>query len=50
VYDAADVMFACTSVGLYESLVLKRGWSPERYGRFIAETLGANLLPPSVGA
>ncbi|HWU59621.1 MAG TPA: TetR/AcrR family transcriptional regulator [Microbacteriaceae bacterium] len=50
VHDAADVMFASTSVGLYESLVLKRGWSPERYGRFIAEMLAANLLPPSMGA
>lgn len=44
--EAADVMFTATTVELYESLVLKRGWSPERYGRFIARTLTANLLQP----
>lgn len=43
--EAADVMFTCTSAELYENLVLKRGWSAERYGRFIARTLAANLLP-----
>lgn len=43
--EVADVMFACTSAELYENLVLKRGWSVERYGRFIARTLAANLLP-----
>jgi AcrR family transcriptional regulator len=43
--EVADVMFTCTSAELYENLVLKRGWSAERYGRFIARTLAANLLP-----
>ena len=43
--EVADVMFTCTSAELYENLVLKRGWSVERYGRFIARTLAANLLP-----
>lgn len=38
-------MFTCTSAELYENLVLKRGWSAERYGRFVARTLAANLLP-----
>lgn len=42
--EAADVMFACTTPELYESLVTKRGWSAERYGTFIAKTLKANLL------
>lgn len=42
--EAADVMFASTTAELYESLVVKRGWSPERYGTFIAKTLAANLL------
>ncbi|MDH2444905.1 TetR/AcrR family transcriptional regulator [Amnibacterium sp. CER49] len=42
--EAADVMFACTTAELYESLVGKRGRSPEEYGRFIARTLIANLL------
>ncbi len=42
--EAADVMFTCTTAGLYENLVMKRGWSVERYGTFIARTLKANLL------
>lgn len=42
--EAADIMFACTTPELFESLVLKRGWSAEQYGRFIASTLAANLL------
>ena len=42
--EAADVMFTCTAAELYETLVLKRGWSAERYGTFIARTLAANLL------
>lgn len=42
--EAADVMFTCTTAELYESLVIKRGWTPERYGAFIAATLAANLL------
>ncbi|MGO4187953.1 TetR family transcriptional regulator [Pseudarthrobacter sp. TAF60_1] len=43
--EVADVMFTSTSAELYEVLVLKRGWSAERYGRFVARTLAANLLP-----
>lgn len=43
--EVADVMFTCTSAELYETLVLKRGWSTERYGHFMARTLAANLLP-----
>lgn len=42
--EAADVMFTCTAAELYETLVLKRGWSAERYGTFVARTLAANLL------
>jgi AcrR family transcriptional regulator len=42
--EAADVMFTCTAAELYETLVLKRGWSAERYGTFVGRTLAANLL------
>ncbi|TQJ33408.1 TetR/AcrR family transcriptional regulator [Arthrobacter sp. SLBN-122] len=42
--EAADVMFTSTTAELYETLVIKRGWSAERYGTFIARTLSANLL------
>ncbi len=44
VVEAADVMFACTASELYESLVIKRGWTAERFGAFIARTLTANLV------
>ena len=43
--EVADVMFLSTSAELYETLVLKRGWSAERFGRLVARTLAANLLP-----
>ncbi|OMH26695.1 TetR family transcriptional regulator [Tersicoccus phoenicis] len=46
VAEAADVMFACTAAALYENLVLERGWTAERYGRFVARTLSANLVAP----
>lgn len=45
VEEVADVMFTSTSAELYEVLVLKRGWSAERFGQFMARTLAANLLP-----
>jgi AcrR family transcriptional regulator len=44
--DVADVFFTATAPELYEVLVLKRGWPPQRYGEFIAATLAANLLHP----
>ncbi|MFB0838918.1 MULTISPECIES: TetR/AcrR family transcriptional regulator [unclassified Arthrobacter] len=43
--EVADVFFMSTSAELYETLVLKRGWTAERFGVFMARTLGANLLP-----
>ncbi|MGO4236509.1 TetR/AcrR family transcriptional regulator [Pseudarthrobacter sp. YAF2] len=45
VEEVADVFFMSTSAELYETLVLKRRWSAERFGRFMARTLAANLLP-----
>jgi AcrR family transcriptional regulator len=41
---AADVLWTYSSPELYELLVLRRGWSPERYGRFIAEAMISVLL------
>ncbi|VXB37252.1 TetR/AcrR family transcriptional regulator [Arthrobacter sp. 9V] len=41
--QAADVMFACTAPELFEVLVMKRGWTAEQFGSFIASTLMANL-------
>ncbi|MDI3279631.1 TetR/AcrR family transcriptional regulator, partial [Arthrobacter sp. AL08] len=45
VEEVADVFFMGTSAELYETLVLKRGWTAERFGRLVARTLAANLLP-----
>lgn len=43
--DVADIFFMSTSAELYETLVLKRGWSADRFGRFMARTMAAHLLP-----
>ncbi|MBA3808765.1 MAG: TetR/AcrR family transcriptional regulator [Solirubrobacterales bacterium] len=42
--NAADVLWTYSSPELYELLVLKRGWSAERYGTFIADGIAAQLL------
>jgi len=44
--QAADVLWAYSSPELYELLVTRRGWPPERYGQFIAQGMIAALLPP----
>jgi AcrR family transcriptional regulator len=43
--DAADVIHALASPEVYGLLVLDRGWSGERYERWIADTLRQQLLP-----
>ena len=43
--DARDILWAYNSAELYELLVLHRGWSPDHYGRWVAESLAAALLP-----
>lgn len=35
----ADILFVYISVELYELLVLMRGWSIDRYARFITDAL-----------
>jgi len=42
--DAGDVIHALASPELYHLLVIDRGWSPERYGRWLAEALAGQLL------
>lgn len=44
--EVADVFYTVTSAGLYESLVLQRGWTPQQFGEFAAATLTANLVDP----
>jgi AcrR family transcriptional regulator len=42
--QAADVLWTYSSAELCEMLVYRRGWSPYRYGRFIADAMIAALL------
>ncbi len=42
--DAADIIHALASPEVYGLLVLDRGWSGERYERWIASTLAGQLL------
>jgi AcrR family transcriptional regulator len=42
--EARDMLWACNSPELYELLVIQRGWTPQRYGRWVADTLTAALL------
>lgn len=44
--DAArDILWTYTGPEMYDLLALERGWSVDRYARFLAEALGAALLP-----
>ena len=47
VAEATDVLWTCSSVEIYELLVLQRGWSPQRFARFLAHFMIASLLPDS---
>ena len=44
VEQAADVFWAFASADLYESLVLQRGWSVDRFAEFASSTFAAALL------
>jgi AcrR family transcriptional regulator len=44
---AADVLFAVGSPEVYRLLVVDRAWSPARFERWYADTLGRLLLPPA---
>jgi AcrR family transcriptional regulator len=43
--EAADVIWATNATELYQLLVRQRGWSPQRYERFLADTWRRLLLP-----
>ena len=43
--EAADVLWTYSSPELYELFVVRRGWTVERYGRFLADAMIAALLP-----
>ena len=42
--DAADIIWATNAPELYQLLVGQRGWSPERYEHFLADTWRRLLL------
>jgi AcrR family transcriptional regulator len=44
VAQAADVLWTYSAPELYELLVLRRGWSIKRYGRFVAQSMIDALL------
>ena len=43
--DARDILWTYNAAEWYELLALRRGWNPDRYGRWIADALIAALLP-----
>lgn len=45
--EAVDTVWALLEPSLYDRLIRHRGWSPRRYERWIAASLGALLLDPS---
>jgi AcrR family transcriptional regulator len=49
--DAADIIHALMSPEMYRLLVVDRGWTPEKYGRWLTAVLVDQLLSPiDVGA
>ena len=40
-----DLLWTCNSPQTHDLLALRRGWTPERYGRWVADTLIASPLP-----
>jgi hypothetical protein len=43
--EARDVLWLASSPELYELLVVRRGWSTERFGRYAGELMAGTLLP-----
>jgi AcrR family transcriptional regulator len=43
--DATDILWTYSSPELYELLVTRCGWNQIRYGRFLADSIAAALLP-----
>ncbi len=46
---AADILWTYSSAELYELLVLRRGWTPKRFGRYVADAMTDALLEPGPG-
>jgi AcrR family transcriptional regulator len=43
--DAVDICWVYSSPELYDLLVLRRGWSAERFGQFVAQSMICAVLP-----
>ena len=43
--EAVDVLWAFSAPELYDLLVVRRGWSASRYGRFVSDAISGTLLP-----
>jgi hypothetical protein len=43
--EAADILFALKSPDVFRTLTVERGWSGERYERWLTRALAATLLP-----
>ena len=50
VRQAADVLWTYSAPELYDLLVLRRGMSLQRFGRFVADAMIAALLPETDGS
>ncbi len=44
--EATDVLWTCSSIELYDLLVVQRGWSLSRFAKFVADFMITALLPP----
>ena len=44
--EATDVLWTCSSVEIYDLLVVQRGWPMPRFARFVADFMITALLPP----
>jgi AcrR family transcriptional regulator len=42
--EVRDVLWSCTSPELFDLLVVHRGWTSHRFGRFVADTMIGSLL------
>lgn len=47
---ATDVLYTCSSLEIYEVLVLQRGWPPHEFARFVADFMITALLAPAARA
>ena len=43
--EAGDILFTIASPEMYELLVVRQGWSVERYGCYVRDTITHALLP-----